>query len=149
MRAVLFFLLACIAVNIVTADTLPDVSDFFDTITGAEYVRCYDGDTCTVNIKKFPDIIGQGISIRLWGIDTPEMKGKCSKEKNLAIEARNFLVSRFENARTIELRKPRRDKYFRILCEVWINGRNINKLMVEQGFAVEYDGGTKVKDWCK
>lgn len=24
-------------------------------------------------------------------------------------------------------RKPRRDKYFRILCEVWINGRNINK----------------------
>src|SRR5437016_2415285 len=51
----------------------------------------YDGDTCTVTLPGLPDVFGERISIRLVGIDAPEIKGRCEQEKRLAMQARDFL----------------------------------------------------------
>lgn len=42
-----------------------------------EVISVYDGDTFRVNIKGYPDVIGENIAIRVNGIDTPEIRGKC------------------------------------------------------------------------
>jgi len=54
---------------------------------GAIYVRNYDGDTITFNLPNLHPIIGKNIRVRLNGIDTPEIKGKCDKEKYDAEQA--------------------------------------------------------------
>jgi len=37
----------------------------------------YDGDTFRANIEGYPAIVGEHMSIRINGIDTPELRGKC------------------------------------------------------------------------
>lgn len=49
-------------------------------------VSVYDGDTFKVNIDDYPAIVGEAISIRIRGIDAPEIRGKCLSEKVKAIE---------------------------------------------------------------
>ena len=49
-----------------------------------EVTSIYDGDTFRGNIEGFPAVIGDSMSIRINGIDTPELRGKCDKEKQLA-----------------------------------------------------------------
>lgn len=57
------------------------------TILPSDVIRVYDGDTITINIPSFPPIIGQEISVRIYGVDTPEMKGKTVKEREMAVKA--------------------------------------------------------------
>ena len=59
----------------------------FGDYEGAVYLRNYDGDTITFNLPSLHPIIGEKISIRVNGIDTPEIKGKCEKEKYDAQQA--------------------------------------------------------------
>ena len=51
---------------------------------------CYDGDTCYAILENVPEKL-KFVRIRIRGIDTPEIKGKCDNEKALAIEAKNFI----------------------------------------------------------
>jgi micrococcal nuclease len=39
-----------------------------------QFHKCYDGDTCIVSLPGLPDVFGDRISIRLVGIDAPEIK---------------------------------------------------------------------------
>ncbi len=123
-------------------DTYPDITEF--TIDHA-----YDGDTLFINIPSFPDIAGKNIGIRVLGIDTPEMHGKCQQEKDLAKKAKYRMIELLENAENITLTNVGRDKYFRIDANVMVDGVDAGKILVEEGLAVEYFGGTKVKDWCE
>jgi len=45
--------------------------------------------------------------------------------------------------------KEVRGKYFRIVGRLIADGVDISELLIERQFAVLYDGGTKVKDWCE
>lgn len=36
-----------------------------------------------------------------------------------------------------------RDKYFRLLCNVGINGKSLSAELIKSGHAISYDGGTK------
>lgn len=49
-------------------------------------------------------------------------------------------------AKVIGLKKVRRDKYFRILADVMIDGQSAAEMMLKAGFAKAYDGGTK-EEW--
>jgi micrococcal nuclease len=129
---------------------------FFSTVlNAAEYgnatvtaVRTiYDGDTFRANISGWPAVVGEGIPIRIKGIDTPEMRGKCQSEKDAARAAKQFSVGRLREAGVIELKSIERDKYFRLLAEVWIDGVSLGEQLIHAGFAVPYGGGTKVA-WC-
>jgi endonuclease YncB( thermonuclease family) len=112
------------------------------------YHTCYDGDTCMVSLPGVHPFFGDHILIRLDGIDTPEIKGKCEREIRLAKEARNFLREVMEQASTIRVIKAHRDKYFRIDATVLADSVDISELMINKGHAVRYEGGTKQKDWC-
>ena len=56
-------------------------------------------------------------------------------------------MDRLRSGRIIELRNIQRDKYFRILAEVWIDGRNLNDQLVKAALARIYDGGQR-EGWC-
>ena len=90
----------------------------FNNVT---YHRCYDGDTCTFTLPDVHPLFGEKISVRIAGIDTPEIRGKCQKEKALAIQARN-LVRRMLGqagrpvASEARLRCPLHDSGHRCVC---------------------------------
>jgi endonuclease YncB( thermonuclease family) len=116
----------------------PDAST---TVGPAIIHGCYDGDTCTISIPKLPRIFGDRLALRLVGIDTPEMKGKCDQEKMLALQAKAFLTQHLEKAQTIEIELIARDKYFRVLSLI------VADETVKAGLAYAYNGGTKQR-WC-
>lgn len=124
----------------------PPSTNAFDKVI---FHECYDGDTCTVSLPGLPDVFGDHLAIRLVGIDAPEIKGHCEKEKELAAQARNLLNQRLKQAQVIQLRHTARDKYFRLLAEVVADGEELNELLLQRGLAVPYNGGTKTKDWCE
>ena len=113
----------------------------------SKVISVYDGDTVRVNIDSFPDIIGKNIRIRLKGIDAPEIKGKCKKEIDLAIMARDYLRNAINQSSQIELRNIERGKYFRIVGELYIDGKNISNNLLKRKLAYYYNGGKK-RSWC-
>ena len=105
-----------------------------------EVINVYDGDTFRVNIDEFPPIIGENIAIRILGIDTPEIKGNCQQERQLAIKARDFTRKYLNSGSVISLTDLKRDKYFRILANVYIDGKNLGDALLMQNLAVVYLG---------
>ena len=104
---------------------------------------CYDGDSCTISIPGLPSVFGDKLGLRLVGIDTPEMKGKCEEERALAKQAKAFLNSRLESAQDITVEFVARDKYFRVLALIIADGMDLADAMVEAGLARNYYGDTK------
>jgi endonuclease YncB( thermonuclease family) len=114
-----------------------------------ELVSVYDGDTFKVNIKNYPKIIGEKINIRINGIDTPELRAKCEREKFYAVLAKNYTKKILLNAENIELKNIKRGKYFRIVGDVFVDGVLLSDMLLEKGYAVVYDGKKKYNSWCK
>ena len=112
-----------------------------------EVINVYDGDSFRVNIDEFPPIIGENIAIRILGIDTPEIKGNCQQERQLAIKARDFTRKYLNSGSVISLTDLKRDKYFRILANVYIDGKNLGDALLMQNLAVVYLGKKKF-NWC-
>lgn len=113
----------------------------------AKVISIYDADTFRVNIEGWPSIVGENISIRVSGIDAPEIRGKCPEEKQAAQRAKQKTVDLITAASNIELKNMVRGKYFRIVADVYVDGINLSNRLVELGHAVAYDGGTKIS-WC-
>ncbi|WP_345974064.1 thermonuclease family protein [Sulfurimonas sp. HSL3-7] len=115
----------------------------------SEVTSIYDGDTFRANLKEYPEIIGYRIGVRINGIDTPEMRGQCQKEKDLARQAKELTVTQLRGAKKIELRNMKRGKYFRIVADVYVDGKSLGDMLIKRSLAVPYDGGHKGKDWCQ
>jgi endonuclease YncB( thermonuclease family) len=120
---------------------------FYESVTVSEVTSIYDADTFRGNIAGYPDIIGKHVSIRVKGIDAPEIRGKCAAEIKAARIAKQFTVDHLRSGSKIELKNTERGKYFRILADVFIDGRELSKLLIESGNAREYHGGTR-GSWC-
>ena len=54
-----------------------------------------------------------------------------------------------KDAETINLKNIERGKYFRIVADVFVDGKSLADELIEAGLAVADDGGTKTKDWCE
>ena len=121
----------------------------FGDFDGAVYIRNYDGDTVTFNLPSLHPIIGEKISIRVNGIDTPEIKGKCEKEKYDAKQAKEMVADILKDAEQITLKNMERGKYFRIAADVIVDGESLADVLIEAGMAVRYDGGKKNYKWCE
>lgn len=119
----------------------------YGSIVVSEIRSIYDADSFKIHIEGWPDIIGKSISIRVDGVDAAEIRGKCDKEKILARAAKKFTVEKLRSAKTVELRRMRRGKYFRILAEVYVDGVNLADLLIESGHGRPYHGGTRL-GWC-
>jgi micrococcal nuclease len=126
----------------------PAHSKSFGDYYGAVYVKSYDGDTITLDLPRLHPIIGDKISIRVNGIDTPEIKGKCEKEKYDAKQAKEMVADILKYAEQIALKNMKRGKYFRIAADVIVDGEGLADVLIEAGMAVRYDGGRKAHKWC-
>ncbi len=114
----------------------------------SEVTSIYDGDTFRANIKGWPPLIGQRMSIRVNGVDTPEMRGKCKEEKALARKAKQHTVHLLRTSTTIKLKNLKRGKYFRIVADVHADNQNLSESLIHAGLGVPYFGKTKTKNWC-
>ena len=121
----------------------------FGDYEGAIYLRNYDGDTITFNLPDLHPIVGEKIAIRVNGIDTPEIRGKCDKEKYDAQQAKDMVTDILKDAKQITLKNMERGKYFRIAADVIVDEENLADMLIEAGIAVRYDGGKKMKNWCE
>ncbi|MBB1404925.1 thermonuclease family protein [Pseudoalteromonas sp. SG44-5] len=119
------------------------------SLTVSEVTSIYDGDTFRANISGVHSLIGERIGIRVAGVDTPEMRGKCQKEKDLARKAKQVTVEALRSAKVIELRNTKRGKYFRIVADVYVDNKSLTDILISSGLGVAYDGGTKAKNWCE
>jgi len=136
-------------INIKWEDTI----EFTFPITGGRVIKVYDADTITIASKLPYDASPMyRLSVRLNGIDTPEIKGKgvSEEEKEAAKIARDY-VSNLVLNKVIRLENIQSEKYGRILADVYISDINLNELLIKERYAVKYDGGTKKipKSWLK
>lgn len=137
----LYFLICVLSLNTYAAKQ-------YGSVTVSKVISVYDGDTFRVNIDSLPPIVGKNIPVRLEGVDTPEINGKCQYEKDLALEARDFVRSKLSNAVEILLNDLQRGKYFRIVAKVYIDGVSLEEELLQNGLAYQYNGGKK-SNWCK
>lgn len=112
-------------------------------------LKVVDGDTIKVEIDLGFDLCVT-TTIRLAGIDTPESRTKDLKEKQLGLDAKKWLETTLTNAPLVRIKteKDTDEKYGRLLGTLYISTetQSINQLMVENGYAWKYDGGTKQKN---
>lgn len=138
------FISICVCILFVGVVFAENYGNFYEV----EFVRAYDGDTIYVNISNIPPLFGDGIPVRLAGIDTPEIRGKCAREKKLAQKAKNFVVNILANAKQINLINVDRGKYFRIIADVQVDGVSISQALLDNNLAYPYDGTIKKRSWC-
>jgi endonuclease YncB( thermonuclease family) len=124
-----------------------DTVEFTFPIKGGRVIKVYDADTITIASKlPYDDSPMYRLSVRLNGIDTPEIKGKgiSDEEKEAAKQARDF-VSNLVLNKFVRLENIESEKYGRILADVFIGDIHLNNLLLKERYAVKYDGGTKIK----
>jgi endonuclease YncB( thermonuclease family) len=112
-----------------------------------QVVDVYDGDTFKIDLPSMHPLFGDDLSIRLFGVDTPEMRGTTDEVKALAMQAQQVTEKALKGASKIELRNPQRGKYFRIISEVWIDGESLAEMLKTKGLAKEYDGEGERPEW--
>lgn len=113
----------------------------------AEYLSAYDGDTVTVRACIWP---GQSVetAVRIRGIDTPEIRGKCEAEKQAAIAARDHARQLLQEAGEVALAQIAPDKYGgRVVARLLVDGEDFAARMLAAGHGRPYAGGRR-EGWC-
>jgi len=117
------------------------------TIFLCSVLSVYDGDTFKVRCPIWPGIIAEE-SLRVRNLDTPELRGKCEREKELAQQAKKLAL---EMLKEVEISNIGRDKYGRLLADVRVNigGKKVSwsSYLIGRGLGRPYDGG-KRQSWC-
>ena len=120
----------------------------------AKVVSVYDGDTITAIFRLDPTSAQPALkySVRLIGIDTPEMKPPKTVPNRealiaLAKSARDFIITR-TTSQLVMLNLQGLDKYGRVLARVYLTptpdpAHCINDMLIQAGLAKPYAGGTK------
>ena len=126
--------------NINYENTVP----FIPPVKYGKVVKVYDGDTITLASRILNGTEIYRFSVRLNGIDSPEIKGKTEEEKQSAIKSREALKKLIFN-KCVKLYSVKTEKYGRILADVYLDDLHVNKWMLDNQLAEPYDGGTKKK----
>ncbi len=130
------------------AALMPGAATAADLIPGpvnARVVSVYDGDTLTVDAEPWPGLTAR-TKVRVAGVDTPEIRGKCQAEKDQAIRARDFV--RAAVGAQVQLTSIRPGKYAgRVIADVWVDGRKLSDLLIAENLGRPYHGGRR-EGWC-
>jgi endonuclease YncB( thermonuclease family) len=120
-----------------------DTVQFIPPVEKGIVIKVYDGDTITIASKlPYPESLLYRFSVRLNGIDCPEIKGNDENEKQCAQIAKQEMSNLIMN-KIVTLKNVQTEKYGRILADVYIDDLHLNNYMLEKRLAVTYDGGTK------
>jgi micrococcal nuclease len=130
-----------------------DTIEFTFPITEGKVIKVYDADTITIASKlPYNESPIYRLSVRLNGIDTPEIRGKdvSEEEKKAGYLARDY-VANLTRDKFVRLENIQTEKYGRILADVFVDEIHLNELLIKERYAVKYDGGHKVKptSWLK
>jgi len=142
-RFVVFLLAVCISLvgaSVGPSRTLPHTRTTPDKIAAQnaqdfEVIRVVDGDTIVVAFNHEPE------TVRLIGINTPETVAPNRPVDCYGPEASAFLKELLTHKIVELVSDPSQDdldKYKRLLRYVYLDGENINALLIEKGFAREY-----------
>jgi micrococcal nuclease len=114
-----------------------------------QVLKVVDGDTIDADID-----LGFDISltkrVRLSGVDTPESRTTDLKEKALGLEVKEWLKKNIDGKKNILIKTElpnSTEKYGRILGRLYVDDVCLNDRMISEGYAWEYAGGTKKKDF--
>jgi|TARA_R110000764_G_scaffold51371_1_gene112459 endonuclease YncB( thermonuclease family) len=113
--------------------------------------RIIDGDTVAFEANFLPDPLKQELSIRVFGVDTPEKswRGECDSEKALGEKASKFTKKMIANGEVIKVAIYKWDKFGgRVLGDIIIDGKSLRHALIAKGYAREYYGDKK-ESWCK
>jgi micrococcal nuclease len=116
---------------------------FRPVFSKAKVVKVYDGDTITVATPlQFTGSPVYRFSVRIRGIDCPEIRTKDADEKVCGQKAKKIMLDQVMN-KVVDVSNIDYDKYGRILADVSIDGVNVTEALIKQNLAVVYNGGKK------
>jgi len=128
-----------------SAQTQSAVAENLDeqSLENVQIVSVYDGDTFKINLDCSLAAYCEKVSVRVRGVDTPEIKGKTAREKELAKKAKAYTKD-FLAQTPVTLHNCGRDKYFRLLCDVSNGeGKDLAKELIKRDLGYAYEGGKK------
>ena len=120
-----------------------------------EINKVLDGDTIDVTIDLGFDLYKKE-RVRIAGVDTPEKRTRDLEEKALGIDATEWLKEKLETTIAGDDELSIRTelvggvgKYGRLLGWLYVGDATVslNEQMIQEGYAWEYDGGTKQKNF--
>lgn len=113
----------------------------------AEVIEVTDGDTLVARARIW---LGQDLQtrVRLDGVDTPELSGKCEEERRLARKAKAFVTATV-GGRQVTLSAIQYGKYAgRVVARVHTSsGEDLSAALIGAGLGRAYNGGKRAP-WC-
>jgi len=113
----------------------------------AKILEVYDGDGAFESVIDLGMNISLAKKIRLYGVDTPEMRGNQHDAAKIVRDfVRTLILNKYVKIKT---KKDKTGKYGRLLAEVFYQEedneeyRSLAEILLEKNFAKEYFGGTK------
>ena len=120
----------------------------------AEITRVIDGDTVAFRAPFLPDPLKKELSIRVFGVDTPEKghRAQCESENARGQAASAFTKNAIATAAAqggkFQATLYGWDKFGgRVLGDILVNGQSLRAALIANGFAREYYGDAK-QSWC-
>lgn len=99
-------------------------------------VEIYDGDSVTVDIDLGFNNWIKNMKLRLYGVDTPELRGD---ERSDGLISKQYMIDNVLGKEVIvQTIKDKKEKYGRYLAVIWLNDININEKLLEEGLAEPY-----------
>ena len=117
----------------------------------AQITRVIDGDTVAFAAPWLLDPLKKELSIRVFGVDTPEKghRAQCPSEDARGQEATEFTKDSIAAAKKLQIVLMDWDKYGgRVLGDVLLDGKSLRDQLISKGYAREYYGEAKTS-WCK
>lgn len=145
MRIFLFILLLILPIISFAQDREPifKIYDF-------EVTRVIDGDTVAFHAPFLPEPLKPELSVRIFGVDTPEKswRAECEKERELGEIASSFTTNALEKSDNVQIAIMSWDKYGgRVLGDIILDGQSLRRMLIEMGYARAYFGDKK-ESWC-
>jgi len=112
--------------------------------------RVIDGDTVAFQATFLPPPLKQELSIRVFGVDTPEKghRAQCPAEDQRGQAASAFTKNAIAKAQKRQVAIIDWDKYGgRVLGDIILDGQSLRTMLIQNGFAREYYGEAKTS-WC-
>ena len=116
----------------------------------ANITRVIDGDTVAFEAAFLPDPLKKELSIRVFGVDTPEKghRAQCPSEAQRGEAATKFTKEMIAASQKRQIVLMDWDKYGgRVLGDVILNGQSLRGMLISKGYAREYYGEAKTS-WC-
>lgn len=111
--------------------------------------RVIDADTLMIYTPFMPPPLKQQTPLRLSNVDTPNIKrwANCNKEAELGQKAKEFVELAIKKSKTQQVKIVGRDKYGRLLGQVYLDKKSLSDSLIEAKLARPYFGGKK-QSWC-